>query len=237
MSTNLSENSPEDEGVDRKGFANRVKSLIGAGVSLTKFAEDCGVPLGTLRGYLKESYPPKLDVALKIARSCEVSLDWLIAGEGALTKASAPIDERTLVAVPRFDVQVAAGGGAVPALQEPNDSFYVARDWLYRFVPPSVQISMIEVVGDSMDPTIRDGDVLLIRHDRTTLQSTIGNVIVLTLDDLLFVKRLQVSDNGEMLLTSDNEFYTPMHVPRREWDERVRIHGLAFWHGGPIRKR
>ena len=125
----------------------------------------------------------------------------------------------------------------MPALQEPNDSFYVARDWLYRFVPPSVQISMIEVVGDSMDPTIRDGDVLLIRHDRTTLQSTIGNVIVLTLDDLLFVKRLQVSDNGEMLLTSDNEFYTPMHVPRREWDERVRIHGLAFWHGGPIRKR
>ncbi|WP_346219869.1 S24 family peptidase [Fulvimarina sp. MAC3] len=143
----------------------------------------------------------------------------------------------TLVAVPRFVIQAAAGGGAVPALQEPNDSFYVARDWLYRFVPPNVQISMIEVVGDSMDPTIRDGDVLLIRHDRNTLQATIGNVIVLTLDDLLYVKRLQGSDQGDMLLTSDNEFYTPIRIPRREWDERVRIHGLAFWHGGPIRKR
>ena len=171
-----------------------------------------------LLGFESNEFPKK-DAGSKVAESANA------------------FDNRTLVAIPRFDIRAAAGGGAVPALQEPDDSFYVARNWLYRFVPPNVEISMIEVVGDSMDPTIRDGDVLLIRHDRTTLQATIGNVIVLTLDDLLYVKRLQGSDQGEMLLTSDNEFYTPIRIPRREWDERVRIHGLAFWHGGPIRKR
>lgn len=226
-----------------RSLAERIQLLAEQFGDAATLADKAGINRSTLYGWLKGRDPRSTDLTrLLEATGCDPA--WLLGFKDefearkdiAVSEARLPASDQ-MIGIPRFEIQAAAGSGSIPMSFDPEDSFYVSRQWLYRFVPPNVPISMIEVAGDSMDPTIRDGDVLLLRHDRNAPQSAIGNVVVLTLDDLLYVKRLQGGERGELLLTSDNDFYTAMRVPLSEWDSRARIHGLAFWHGGPIRKR
>lgn len=66
----------------------------------------------------------------------------------------------------------------------------------------------VNVVGDSMEPTIRDGSIIICRKDIELRNGDIGAFFV---DDEAYVKRLKITKNYTGLI-SDNPNYTPIYI-------------------------
>lgn len=209
--------------------------------SWAEMARRTGVPMNTLRTYEKVGSVPSIETAALIAAAYGVSLDWLagrdFAGGFAEDVSLFEAAPSATVSLPRFTVQASAGAGALVQSEEIVDRFVVSRDWLARYVPAGARAGVIEARGDSMEPTIRDGDILLVNFDidRTAVDG--GGVFVITVDGALLVKRLQATVDGAILILSDNDLYQPERVTRDFADERMTVHAQVVWSGGPIRRR
>jgi phage repressor protein C with HTH and peptisase S24 domain len=113
-----------------------------------------------------------------------------------------------LVAVPRLDVGASAGPGAIGADDRPRGRIGFDRAWLRRLgAGDGSRLSVIRVDGDSMAPTLSDGDEILV--DRADGGATLRDgIYVLRIDDALVVKRLALAPSGgRVSVRSDNDAY------------------------------
>lgn len=79
----------------------------------------------------------------------------------------------------------------------------------------------LEVEGESMVPTYLPGDIVYIKHQPTVRD---GQVAVVLLDDSATLKRVYREKDG-LMLVSDNQDYSPIHVTDAEYDY-VAIYGV-----------
>ena len=131
------------------------------------------------------------------------------------------------VAVPRLPLEASAGPGAVSAAEIPFDAFRFSRRWLREQGLEPAMLSSIRVMGDSMDPLLRDGDEILV--DRTPRAFREG-VHVVRLGEALHVKLLQAVPPGRLRLISKNAAYEPVEVPMADVD----VVGRVVWKSGRI---
>ena len=120
----------------------------------------------------------------------------------------APPTADGLVPVARYRVAASAGGGALDVSDGDDASLGFSRKFLENITAARPRdLSMIRVEGDSMEPTLSDGDDILI--DRSAALRRIHDGIhVLRRDDTLLVKRLTVSPlTGRITIASDNPAY------------------------------
>jgi phage repressor protein C with HTH and peptisase S24 domain len=131
------------------------------------------------------------------------------------------------VEVPRLPLEASAGPGALGAEEIPFDAFQFSRRWLREQGLEPAQLSSIRVMGDSMDPLLRDGDEILV--DRTPRPFREG-VHVVRLGEALHVKLLQAVPPGGLRLISQNAAYAPVDVAM----EDVDVVGRVVWKGGRL---
>ncbi len=131
------------------------------------------------------------------------------------------------VEVPRLPLEASAGPGAVGAAEIPFDAFRFSRRWLREQGLEPAMLSSIRVLGDSMDPLLRDGDEILV--DRTPRPFREG-VHVVRLGEALHVKLLQAVPPSGMRLISKNPAYEPVEVPMADVD----VVGRVVWKGGRL---
>jgi len=211
-------------------FHQRLKSLQN-NLSNAEFARKIGVKPSTFQRY-DEGSLPRIDAAAAIAEACGVSLDWLVGEDTARHVAEAAGED--VVSLPRYDIQASAGHGALAGNREIADFMTVSRDWLARYVPNGARVVVIEARGDSMEPTVDDGDLLFVEMGIDTDSIAAGGVFVINVGDLVMIKRLQILLNGDLRVSSDNQAYAPETIPAAELEEKVMIHGRVFWVGGPL---
>ena len=131
------------------------------------------------------------------------------------------------VEVPRLPLEASAGPGAVGAAEIPFDAFRFSRRWLREQGLEPALLSSIRVMGDSMDPLLRDGDEILV--DRTPRAFREG-VHVVRLGEALHVKLLQAVPPDRLRLISKNEAYEPVDVAMSDVD----VVGRVVWKGGRL---
>ena len=131
------------------------------------------------------------------------------------------------VEIPRLPLEASAGPGATAAQEIPFDSFRFSRRWLREQGLEPAQLSAIRVMGDSMDPLLRDGDEILV--DRTPRAFREG-VHVVRLGEALHVKLLQAIPPGRLRLISKNPAYEPVEVAMSDVD----VVGRVVWKGGRL---
>ena len=120
------------------------------------------------------------------------------------------------------DVRLAAGTGEVIFDESPEMSIAVAAEALASWARPE-RLTCVRAVGDSMEPTIRDGDLVAVDSGRTDPLD--GHLFAVRTAAGLVVKRLRQAGSG-WLLASDN----PAHGPRTvAQDDRVL--GQVAWSG------
>ena len=128
--------------------------------------------------------------------------------------------------VPRLPLGASAGPGALAGAELPVGQLRFSARWLKANGLDAAMLSAIEVEGDSMDPTLRDGDEILV--DRTPRPLRVG-IHVLRLDDVLLVKRIERA--GERIrMISDNRAYPEIERDAGE----VEIVGRVVWKGGRL---
>ena len=179
--------------------------------------------------YIKRGSPKKLpeDDRRVLARYFGVS-EELLGGP--------PPDRRLvgrhLVAVPHLTVGASAGPGAIAEDERPGAHFGFDPKWLRTVGAGDVQrLSIIRVEGDSMEPTLADGDEILVdaSEGRDRLRD---GIYVLRMDDALIVKRLALNPASRRVsIKSDNAAYP-------SWPDcalkSIDIVGRVVWAGRRI---
>ena len=166
------------------------------------------------------------DGLVKAAKTLNVSIDYL----AGLTDDPAPATELAhqegdpeLAWVGKYGVLGSAGPGAFVDREHVVKQIGFRRDWLRKKGLNPAKCSVIDVHGDSMEPTLHHGAMILIDHQRTRRLK--NRVFAVRSDDGPLIKRL-MHDNHHWLLVSDNEEYKPVKWPR----EAVVI-GQVMWTG------
>ncbi len=215
-------------------FSNRLLSVI-KDESITSFAVKSGFGESLLRKYLSGT-TPGADKLLAMAKAAEVSLDWLVTGEETSNQAIKQPDNNysndpewnEYSKIPLYDVEVSAGHGSHLNQEKIKDGIAFKKDWLLSKGFQEKNLATITAKGDSMEPNIKNGDILLVNLLNTSMAD--DGIYVLRYDGHLFAKRLQLMFNGELHIKSDNDTYTTQIVkPENTTD--LQIIGKVVWVG------
>lgn len=122
-------------------------------------------------------------------------------------------------AVPRMGPEGLETSGEV-------EGYYAFRqDWLRRKGNIST-MCLMRVAGDSMEPTLRDGDSVLV--DESQQEVMYGKIYVVGIDDGVVVKRLDKMPGKLVLLSDNRRDYPPLEVELSH-DADVRVVGRVIW--------
>ncbi|MEO5334531.1 MAG: hypothetical protein H7839_21155 [Magnetococcus sp. YQC-5] len=89
-------------------------------------------------------------------------------------------------------------------------------------------LALIDAVGDSMAPTISDGDVLLV--DLRQKEPMDNRIFVIRMDQRLYAKRLRVQSGNKLVVHSDNPLSPAFDIDSAEF-HGVDILGRVVWAG------
>lgn len=199
--------------------ADRLRQLMGD-LSRAEFARKCGVQDSSIRQYLSGKSLPSLENLIAISRATGASLDWIATGL-ASQKYTDMVEQ---FFVTRLSLRASAGRGAYVLVEEPS-SIALPLSLIQHLGVSATNLRALEAVGDSMLPTIANGDLMLINIGAR--EFTDGRIFVLTIGDEVFVKRLR-RNVGKMMMFSDNDAFPPEPIPP---EETVQIIGRVVWSG------
>jgi len=138
-----------------------------------------------------------------IANYCalkRVSISWLLYEQSSQMLADSSGD---VLKIPYLDqINGSAGGGA---FNENEDFTYLSLDSTYvklLGIGSGDQIEAINLTGESMEPTLKEGSIVLI--DKKKDQVTNGGIFALNVGGHLFIKRVSLNTSGGLDLISDN---------------------------------
>lgn len=223
-------------------LAERLKTVReSAGNDQKTMAEQLGISFRSWQDYeLGKSVPggKVFEALVKLG----FNANWLLTGEGAMQKdgGAYPLAEglqtadmtgelgEGFVHVPRYKVSASAGGGALIHSEQIVDHLAFRADWVKMALGvPVSSLALINVTGDSMEPTLSNGDLILI--DTSVVSVDDSGVYVLRFDGKLKVKRLHSKADSVDIL-SDNPRY-PTETLRGDLLQELNVIGRVVWCG------
>lgn len=137
------------------------------------------------------------------------------------------------ILVPRYDVEASAGPGALTEREHVIDYMAFQEGWVRRSLGLDPQgLALISAKGDSMEPAIRAGDLLLV--DTSVNEVEDDAIYILVMDGHLVVKRLQRFVGGAVSVKSDNAAYVEQTLSAEELSSYATITGRVRWIGRMI---
>ena len=194
------------------------------GSSLAALSRMLGRNPTYLQQYITKGSPRKLEEEDR--RKLAQFLGLAEAELGAPSEAT-PVAAGEWIEVSRLNIDASAGPGAVYTAEEPFDAFRFSRRWLSEHGLEGAKLSAIRVIGDSMEPLLREGDEVLVDMRDQPFRD---GVYVVRLDDTLLVKRVASQGGGRFSLLSQNLAYPPISV---EADDFAII-GRVVWKSGRV---
>ncbi len=184
----------------------------------------------------RDAVPQKWVLAL--SRQFALAPDWLEFGQGQprqaaeaardtlrrAEQASFAATSGEIVAVPKVRARLCAGGGSMELEAVPVSEHPFPRSWLARMGTPSAMVFM-DVIGNSMEPGIADGDMVLVDQAYTEVSSKM--VMAVGYEDAIYIKRMEKRP-GALALLSDNPDYAPIMIAGDELNS-FRVIGRVVW--------
>ncbi len=203
--------------------------------SATAGAKRVGKTESTYRAHEngQNEYGP--EEATGYAHAFNVTAEWLLFGGNDdfktwkkrqdQTKAGAQA-QSPFKMVPEFDVHVSAGGGALVVEEAEIGRWPFNPEYLSNFLGLArANLAIVEVRGDSMEPTLISGDRVLVNmSDRQISQS---GIFVLFDGGGTVVKRVdkRIGDDETVTLISDN----PIHDRYQVDVDQLNVVGRVVW--------
>ena len=204
---------------------NLDRLILERGVNYSSVSRLLGRNAAYIQQYIRRGSPRELDEKDRLVLSRFFGVDEKELG--APTRREGPVVQ--LVQVPILDVDASAGHGALAEMESKCAQFGFEENWLRRLTASKASsLSIIHVLGDSMEPTLHDGDEVLV--DLGDGQSRLRDgIYVLRMDDALSVKRIAIEPQGRKIsVTSDNPAYPSWNgLDRRN----INIVGRVLWFG------
>lgn len=126
--------------------------------------------------------------------------------------------------VPKVSARLCAGAGSWEIETLPVGDFPFPTQWLSRMGNPRSMVLM-DVMGDSMDPGILDGDTVMIDQSR---QAPGKGIWAVSTSDTIMIKRLEKNKDGSVSLKCDNADYGAEVIPAEKL-KNLKIIGKVIW--------
>jgi phage repressor protein C with HTH and peptisase S24 domain len=201
------------------------------GISPADLATLAGVNRSFVYDILRaRSTRPSAERLDRIAEVLKVDRDWLLHGEGQVEGAlpAGDLAEADYVAIASASARPSMGGGAEAEDDvAPGGAYWFRRSWIRKALgtAPS-RLRLLQVEGDSMLPTLCDGDTVLV--DLSRCSPSPAGIFVLHDGAGLVAKRLEhvpTSEPARLRIISDNPRYAPYECLASE----VTIVGRIRW--------
>ena len=207
----------------------RVKDILSTEVGNRKvFDKDVAealninqVTLATMKSRNKIPYQEILDFCAKR----KISINWLFYNQ-IIDSLKAETEKFARVRYFK-DIYASAGGGADN--YEIDDEYIGVDETMLLHIGVRggnvKKIEAINVMGDSMEPTLSDGNIVFIDREQTSVSR--GGIFVVSTPGGLFIKRLQLKSDGMIDLISDNSAYGPESVEASRVDVLGKVVGAV----------
>ena len=209
-------------------FATRFKEARArAGTSVAEIAKKLGVSVQSVYGW-ESGAVPKGDRLERLAEFLDVDLHWLAFGQGA---ALALRDEDGDLAVPLLDTVTKAGHNTADSSGRVISFMKLDALWARGNLRLSNtrSVAMIAVSGDSMEPTLKNGNMVLV--DTAVASIDVEAIYVVRCGNSDFIKRFQRLPNGRLLMISDNSFYKEIEIDPTSDQFQVLGRAIYVWQG------
>lgn len=236
---------------DKKAECLRLKELFNSrkselGLTQEKLAHQLNMNQSSVSHYLNGVNPLNTSVAAAFAKILGVDVaafsPRLAAEITAISNAVAAADryfrppsEEDYALIPQFTAQGACGDGYLNDHVEVTEGLVFKRDWLRRMNARPENLFVIYATGDSMEPYIFEGDVVLFDVSQTEPRDKQVYVIRRP-DGGTSIKRLIQQLSGAWLIRSDSADKTgnPDEIASETSIHAMPILGRVIWRGGGV---
>lgn len=189
-------------------FTDRLlKTLKTKRISQAELAKATGISPSSISEWIKGKYMPKQDKIALIAKALNVSPAWLIGYDY-----DQPIKQ---------DLNFAKKGVRIPILGQvvagiPIDAIEDIEGYeeITQEMAATGEFFCLRVKGDSMEPTFKEGDILVIRQQPCVDSNEIAIVIVNGNEGT--VKRIKKSEAGITLIGDNTASFLPVFYTNEE---------------------
>lgn len=220
--------------VDNEDVVDRIFKLMKEkGVNATEAAKGIGITRAAFTGWKsKERGKRIVSSALipKIAEYFDVTTEYLLTGVRRIETS-----RKLFCVIKAYDWKIGAGSEIAPNGNEPESvetTICYPRAAIDRHHADPAKCFSLIVSGDSMAPTLADGDKVIICKDVEELKD--GGVYAFRLDDQIRVKRLSRNDRGDLIIRSDNPDYEPVTISKEEAAVSFEMLGRAIEKYGSV---
>lgn len=182
----------------------------------------------------------------QIAKALNVSSEYLLSGQEYIDKQKGTFDDFVIIGgdkagevpskeeyvlIPKFDVAGSCGSGSIIDHVDVKGGLVFSEDWILSQGLKKDKLVVIHAIGDSMYPTIEDGQVLLL--DTSDITPRNSKIYFMCIDNEYYIKRL-VNMLTHWVIRSDNPDKNdhPDIEISQETMNNLQIEGRVVWKGG-----
>ena len=207
--------------------------LAERGIDYARISQVIGRNPAYIQQYIKRGSPRRLGEQDRARIAAYLGVSEAMLG-GPVQRVATPARVRGpgMILVPKLAIGASAGAGASVDGEAVEGEVAFDPKWLRDLGADPRALSIIRVEGDSMAPTLDDGDDILVDGGDAAARLRDG-IYVLRMDDVLMVKRVaRAPGQGRISVISDNPHY-------RSWDDlpmtSVQLVGRVVWTGRRVR--
>jgi len=162
-----------------------------------------GIPQATFATMKSRNSVPYEEI-LSFCAKYKISINWLFFDQAT----EMLLEETNKFMQVRYyhDIQASAGGGAFN-FEDDYIVLDIDRNIMDNISTSDTNYEAINVHGDSMEPTLKDGSIAFI--DRSVTDISKDGIFIAATTAGLFVKRIRRRMDGTIELISDNQAYSP----------------------------
>lgn len=192
------------------------------GEDYTRLSRLIGRNPAYIQQFIKRGSPRRLSERDRATLAAYFRIDEALLGAPPIKVRPGQPSDGGFVMVPRLNVGASAGPGSLAEDDRASALFAFDPRWLRTLSPRPQQLAIIRVEGDSMMPTLSDGDDIMVDPGDAAERLREG-IYVLRRDGVLLVKRIAcpvARASGSVSIISDNPAYPP--------EDNVAVVGLTI---------
>ena len=190
----------------------------------TDLSNKIGVGQRSVSYYLSRERKPSLDFIEKIVNSLGLSADWLLTGKGNMEQNNTPVlfDEKIRGAIPYYaDLPVSAGEQGLSQIETEE------KPTGYMLIPNVSAERIFPVVGCSMLPKIKPGDVIGTNTVNTWDKVEPDKIYMIVTNEERMIKRLRTDPENNDILWCVSDNYKEFKIDKNEIKSIFHV----VWHG------
>lgn len=213
-------------------IGERIRKARAAGpagkVSRKDLADAAGLAYSTLAD-IENGNSQSTTALHKIAKRLKIRVEWLETGKGAMEATDEPAIEEGWADIIGVRQAAALGEGAVVDEYAETHKLKFRAESLRRKKLKADRLAVLYGRGESMLPTIKDGDAIM--FDTSDIEPRDDKIYVISYEGILMAKRL-VELGGRWFIASDNKDDPKWRKPVAVDETRhFEIHGRVRWIG------